>query len=397
MRQSGSLTTRTTERSAPALPRPDDMRNDIATVAELARFDALLDVRSPAEFALDCIPGAINVPVLDDAERTRVGTMYVQESPFLARKVGAALVARNIARHIEERFADFDRSWKPLVYCWRGGMRSGSMMTILRAIGWDARQLDGGYRSFRRHVVAELETLPVPLTFRVVCGPTGSGKTRLLGALTANGAQTLDLEAIATHRGSLLGGLPDRPQPAQKAFETSLWDALHRLDPARPVYVEAESRKIGDLRVPETLMLRMRASECLRVEVPDAARVGLLIDEYAHFFDDRAALIDKLGALTALHGRARIEGWVKDIEAGRWEALVAALLETHYDPAYAKSAASNFPGFAAATNVALQDLTPTTFFSAATALMSNERMPVRSAVVTAPDKAPAPMLGTTPA
>ena len=334
------------------------MRNDIATVAELERFDALLDVRSPAEFALDHLPGAINTPVLDDAERARVGTMYVQESPFLARKAGATLVARNIARHIEERFAGFDKSWKPLVYCWRGGMRSGSMTTILRAIGWDARQLDGGYRSFRRHVVAELETLPVALTFRVVCGPTGSGKTRLIGALAATGAQTLDLEAIAAHRGSLLGGLPDLPQPSQKAFETRLWDAMRRLDPARPIYVEAESRKIGDLRVPETLMLRMRAAECLRIDVPNAARVGLLMAEYAHFFDDRAALIDKLGALTALHSRARVDAWVQDVEAGRWEALVAALLETHYDPAYAKSAASNFPRFATAIDVVMQDLTP---------------------------------------
>ncbi len=342
------------------------MRNDIATVAELGRFDALLDVRSPAEFRLDRIPGAINVPVLDDAERVRVGTLYVQESPFLARKVGAALVARNIAQHIDEQFAGHERGWKPLVYCWRGGMRSGSMTTILRAIGWDARQLDGGYRSFRRHVVAELETLPIPLSFRVICGPTGSGKTRLIGALTAAGAQTLDLEAIAAHRGSLLGGLPDRPQPSQKAFETRLWDAMRRLDPARPIYVEAESRKIGDLRVPETLMLRMRAAECLRVDVPDAARVGLLMAEYAHFFDDRAALIDKLGALTALHSCARVDAWVQDVEAGRWEALVAALLDIHYDPAYAKSAATNFPGFETATNVVMQDLTPTSLSLAAT-------------------------------
>ena len=348
------------------------MRNDIATVAELERFDALLDVRSPAEFALDHLPGAINTPVLDDAERARVGTMYVQESPFLARKVGAALVARNIAQHIDEKFAGHDRAWKPLVYCWRGGMRSGSMTTILRAIGWDARQLDGGYRTFRRHVVAELDVLPIPLSFRVVCGPTGSGKTRLIGALAAAGCQVLDLESIAAHRGSLLGGWPDRPQPSQKAFETRLWAAIRRLDPARPIYVEAESRKIGDLRVPEALMTKMRAADCMRIDTPDAARVDLLMREYAHFFAEPAVLVDKLKALTALHGHARIEAWVQDAEAGRWKALVAALLAEHYDPAYEKSAATHFFGLARATRIAITDTSEAALIAAAKAIAAAE-------------------------
>ena len=348
------------------------MRNDIATVAELERFDALLDVRSPAEFALDHLPGAINVPVLDDAERARVGTMYVQESPFLARKVGAALVARNIAQHIEQTFAGHERGWKPLVYCWRGGMRSGSMTTILRAIGWDARQLDGGYRTFRRHVVAELDALPAQLSFRVVCGPTGSGKTRLIGALAAAGSQVLDLESIAAHRGSLLGSWPDRPQPSQKAFETRLWEAMRCLIPARPIYVEAESRKIGDLRVPEALMTKMRAAGCVRVDTPDGARVDLLMREYAHFFAEPAVLIDKLRALTALHGRARADAWVQDAEAGRWEALVASLLEAHYDPAYAKSAAGHFPGLANAVRVVLPDTSDVALSAAATTLAAAE-------------------------
>lgn len=371
------------------------MRNDIATVAELERFDALLDVRSPAEFALDRIPGAINVPVLDDAERARVGTMYVQESPFLARKVGAALVARNIARHIDEQFAGHERGWKPMIYCWRGGMRSGSMTTILRAIGWDARQLDGGYCSFRRHVIAELDVLPARLAFRVVCGPTGSGKTRLIGALAATGSQVLDLEAIAAHRGSLLGNLPDRPQPSQKAFETQVWDALRRLDPARPVYVEAESRKIGDLRVPEALMDRMRASACVHVDTPDSARVALLIEEYAHFFEQRGLLVEKLKALTALHGHVRIDAWVQDAEAGRAESLVAALLETHYDPAYAKSAAGHFPGLATATRVALPDTSEASLRAAALALTASEAcIPTGLARATV---APVPAMGDAPA
>ena len=366
------------------------MRNDIATVAELERFDALLDVRSPAEFALDHLPGAINTPVLDDAERARVGTMYVQESPFLARKVGGALVARNIAQHIDEQFAGHERAWKPLVYCWRGGMRSGSMTTILRAIGWDARQLDGGYRTFRRHVVAELDVLPARLSFRVVCGPTGSGKTRLIGALAAAGCQVLDLESIAAHRGSLLGGWPDRPQPSQKAFETRLWDAVRRLDPARPVYVEAESRKIGDLRVPQALIDRMRAADCVRVDTPDAARVSLLMQEYAHFFDEPAVLIDKLKALTALHGHARVDAWVQDAEAGRWESLVATLLDAHYDPAYARSAAGHFSGLANAVRVALYDTSDAALGQAAAALANLDRIPSQPETADMPGVSSAP-------
>ncbi len=228
------------------------------------------------------------------------------------------------------------------------------------------------------------------MSFRVVCGPTGSGKTRLIGALAAAGSQVLDLESIAAHRGSLLGGWPDRPQPSQKAFETCLWDAMRRLDPARPIYVEAESRKIGDLRVPEALIHRMRAADCVRVDTPDAARVALLMREYAHFFAEPAVLIDKLKALTALHGHARIDAWVQDAEAGRWEALVATLLEAHYDPAYAKSAAGHFPGLANAVRVALPDTSDAALGQAAAALANPDR------ILTRPETADRPRVSSAP-
>lgn len=324
------------------------MRTDIATVAELDQFDALLDVRSPAEFAEDHVPGALSVPVLDDAERARVGTLYKQVSPFLARKVGAALVARNIARHIDEKFVDQDRRWHPLVYCWRGGKRSGAMTIILREIGWDARQLDGGYKAFRRHVIEELEVLPPRLDLRVICGMTGAGKSRLIRALAARGAQVIDLEALAAHRGSVLGGLPEAPQPSQKAFETRLWQVLRKLDPRRPVYVESESRKIGDLRVPEPLIARMWTASCVVLEADATLRVALLMDEYAHFLTDRAALADRLSALIALHGHARIVRWLELADAHRHEELVAELLELHYDPAYRRSIGSHYTTLATA-------------------------------------------------
>ncbi len=166
----------------------------------LDQFDAIIDVRSPAEFALDHIPGAINCPVLDDAERVTVGTLYKQVNAFEAKKVGAALVAKNIGRHIEEHFIQMPKEWKPLIYCWRGGNRSGSLSLVLARIGWPAIQLDGGYKAFRAHINEALLETP-QFDFRVICGTTGSGKSRLLEVLDSIGAQVLDLEQLAAHRG----------------------------------------------------------------------------------------------------------------------------------------------------------------------------------------------------
>ena len=257
----------------------------------------------------DHIPGALSCPVLDDEERARVGTLYKQVSPFQARKLGAALVARNIARHLETEFADRDRDWRPLVYCWRGGKRSGAMAHVLREVGWHAKTLEGGYKSYRRRVVERLAALPAALSFRVVHGATGSGKSRLLRALAAAGAQVLDLEELAAHRGSVLGDLPDRPQPSPKWFESLLLERLAAFDPARPVFVEGESRKIGQVQVPEALIETMRAAECVLLEAGTDTRVALLMDEYRHFFADRAALEAQLDWWTTRPIPCRNRSW----------------------------------------------------------------------------------------
>ena len=320
------------------------MRNDsVVTVAQIGEFEDVIDVRSPAEYALDHLPGAVNYPVLDNDQRVRVGTLYAS-SPFEARKLGAALVARNIARHLEESFASQPSSWKPLVYCWRGGKRSGSMVLIMREIGWRAATLQGGYQSWRRAVVAELQTLPVNLEFRVVCGPTGSGKSLLLHELAAQGAQVLDLEGLAKHRGSVLGGLPGDPQPTQKGFETGLYQALRAFQSGTPVFVEAESRRIGSVHLPTPLLERMRAAPCLRVEPPLAERVRFLIDEYRHLTQHPELLRERLGQLATLQPREVIAHWMACVDAGDWTALTADLLEKHYDPLYRRSMASNYPG-----------------------------------------------------
>jgi len=306
------------------------------------RYDTVIDCRSPAEFAEDHVPGAISAPVLQDDERAAVGTLYKQHSAFEAKKLGASLVAKNVARHVETLFAGKQRGWRPLVYCWRGGKRSGAMAHILREIGWDARTLEGGYRSYRRWVVAQLETLPEKLDFRVIHGPTGSGKSRLLGALRNAGAQALDLEELAAHRGSVLGNLPGRPQPTQKWFESQLLAALASFDRARPVFVEGESKKIGQLQVPEALIARMRAARCLRLDTALEVRVTLLLDEYRHFLADRPLLEAQLDCLVGLHGREEIAAWKALAAQGAWRDFVARLLMQHYDPAYRRSSLRNF-------------------------------------------------------
>ena len=331
---------------------------ELATVAQIDLFDEILDVRSPSEYAEDHVPGALSAPVLNDAERAEIGTLYKQVSPFDARKRGAALVARNIAGHIETKFMSRDKGWRPLVYCWRGGKRSGAMTHILREIGWQAAQLEGGYKSYRREVVAQLETLPRTLQYRVICGETGSAKSRLLEALEARGAQVLDLERLAAHRGSVLGGLPGEPQPAQKMFETRVWDALRRFDADIPVFVEAESKKIGQLQVPEALILAMRASPCVRIEADVPSRVAFLLDDYGHFLADPDALKAQLDCLVALYGRETIDAWKALADRGAFAELVGALLTDHYDPAYRRSMDRNYAGLAAAPTVRPPNLQP---------------------------------------
>ena len=296
-------------------------------------FDALIDVRSPAEFAEDHLPGAVNWPVLDDDERARVGTIYKQVSTFEARKVGAALVSRRIADTLERFVADKPKDWRPLVYCWRGGQRSGSLSLVLAQVGFKTRQLQGGYKAFRAAVREQLAERCAQLDLRVIGGRTGSGKTRLLGALAHIGAQVLDLEDLAAHRGSVLGGLPDRAQPSQKLFETLLWQALARIDPALPVFIESESRRIGQRQVPDALLARMQTSpRRIQIDMPLPGRIGLLMEDYAEFVQHPEQLCERLLPLVELRGRAVVMHWQALAREGQWHLLLSELLEQHYDP-----------------------------------------------------------------
>ena len=324
-------------------------------IERLGDFGTIIDARSEDEYAEDHLPGAVNWPSLNNEERHEVGTMYKQVSPFEARKRGASLVAANIARHIARDVMDKPKTWQPLAYCWRGGQRSGSLALVLGQIGFRVHVIEGGYKAFRSAVLANLPELASRLKYRVVCGPTGSGKTRLLQALAQAGAQVLDLEELASHRSSVLGHIPGRPQPTQKRFDTLVWQALRSFDPAKPVFVESESRKVGNLAVNEALIDAMRASPCLDLRLPDDERVALLMEDYDFFVKDRELFCQRLGALTQLRGKEQVQAWQEKVRAGQVEDVVRELLVKHYDPGYAASIERNFAQFGQAQAVSPRD------------------------------------------
>jgi len=321
---------------------------DIAQFAQARnQFDAIIDVRSPAEFALDHIPGSINYPVLNNEERAQIGTLYKQVSPFAAKKLGAAIVSRNIAQHLEQSMLDHPREWRPLIYCWRGGERSGAFTHVLNRIGWKAMQLEGGYQGFRRIVIDDLDLAAKQFQFQVICGMTGTGKTRILHELQSLGAQVLDLEGLAIHRGSVLGNEPDSEQPSQKGFETALWNALQSLDPRKPVFIESESKKVGGVHIPDALMETIRNGLCIELRSSLPTRVSWLLHEYHHFLENTTQFKEKLGLLTTRYGKVQIAEWFNQIDAGDFNPLVTDLLVKHYDPAYQSSIVRNFPKYRA--------------------------------------------------
>lgn len=303
--------------------------------AALSEFDAIIDVRSPSEFSEDHIPGAISCPVLSDEERARVGTVYKQDSPFAARKVGAALVARNAAHHIETQLSHHDGAWRPLVYCWRGGQRSNSFATILRQIGWRAEVVEGGYRAYRRLVVAQLYERPLGLRVIRLDGNTGSAKTEILHHLARRDVQVLDLEGMAGHRGSSLGQLAGG-QPSQKAYESMICAKIIQFDPSRPVLVEAESARIGLLRIPPMLWVAMRDSPRIMLDISAPARATYLAKAYADLTADRMEFAARLEHLRGLQSKERLDQWQAMITQGAWSDLALELIQHHYDPAYSR-------------------------------------------------------------
>ncbi len=327
-------------------------------LGEPGGFSTIIDARSEDEFALDHLPGAVNWPSLNNQERIFVGTMYKQVNAFEAQKHGAALVAANIARHIQREVLALPKNWQPLIYCWRGGKRSGSLSMVLGQIGFRVNLIEGGYKAFRAALVEDIPKRVTPLKFKIISGPTGSGKTRLLQALAAEGAQVLDLEDLASHRSSVLGHIPGQPQPSQKHFDTLIWQALRSFDPTRPVFVESESRKVGNLSIPESLMHAMRDSPCFELQLSLEERVALLMEDYRFFVDDPALFCHRLDALIAIRGKAVVEGWKEQVHQGQIDQVVRDLLVVHYDPTYAASMVRNFTQTAQASACVAADRHP---------------------------------------
>jgi tRNA 2-selenouridine synthase len=305
--------------------------------ASLAQFDMIIDVRSPAEFAEDHVPGAVNLPVLDNEQRALVGTTYVQESRFLARRIGGAMVARNVAHHLDTALSDKPPTFKPLVYCWRGGQRSNAMALILAQVGWRTLVLKGGYKTYRRDVQKRLYDAPLPHRLIVLSGETGSGKTEILNRVAALGGQVVDLEEIALHRGSLFGAHAGKPQPSQKWFESCLAAQFDKLDPAKPVLVEAESYKIGNRTLPPSIWQAMAGAPRIDLNAPLDVRSEYLLRTYPGIAADRELLEAAFSQLQLYPGRKRLAAWREMADAGDFLTLIREVVERHYDPAYAGS------------------------------------------------------------
>ncbi len=335
-------------------------------------YSEIIDVRSQGEFAEDCIPGAINLPVLNDTERALVGTIYKQ-SPFAARKKGAALVAKNISQHLSDRFESKDKNYRPLIYCWRGGQRSNSMALVLAQIGWQVTVLEGGYKTYRAYVRQQLEDLPAQFTYKLLCGLTGTGKTQILRQLSQRNQQVLDLEALANHRGSLLGeewaGKPTA-QPAQKQFESLLLQKLQSFNSEQLVWVESESNKIGQIYLPASLWQKMKQASCIEIQLPLIARVQYLLQEYPHLVNNPVILKAKLQLLKSRYGKEKINQWYQLIDDGLWEEFVQNLLQFHYDPSYSKSIDRDFKN--PKRVISILDLSPASIENLLNSLGSDE-------------------------
>jgi tRNA 2-selenouridine synthase len=320
------------------------LRPKNATVDQIPtlRFGTIIDVRTPAEFTQDHIPGSINLPVLTDDERIRIGTLH-KHAPFEARRLGAALISRNVAKILEDELGSHIKSWKPLIYCWRGGLRSGSLSIVMAQVGWPVHQLLNGYKAYRSMVVQQLPLLIDKCCLRIVSAPTGSGKTHFLYALQRSGHQIIDLEGLACHRGSVLGKVPGEIQPAQRMFESKLLTVLQQLDFTRPIFIESEGVKIGSICVPFALHKKMQESKCVYMNVTVEERVRFLCVDYSFFMEDPELLISNLSYISGLHSKKKMQEWNRLARGGEFSVLVTQLLEEHYDPCYHKSLRRHYP------------------------------------------------------
>ncbi len=297
---------------------------------EVAAFLAsglpVIDVRSPSEFLRGHIPGAANIPLFTDEERAAVGKAYVQESPGKAMSLGYSFAEPAMEGYVT-RSAAFAGGHKAAVHCWRGGMRSNAFAGHLLRNGFtELLLLRGGYKAYRNHV---LDFFNTPPKLKIVGGYTGSGKTALLRQLALLGCQTIDLEAVANHRGSSFGSMGR--QPTQEQFENDLFEAFRTKELSRPVWLEDESRNIGGVTLPKPLYLRMLDSELYFLDIPAAERVKRIVDEYAG--EQPELLAEAIGRISRRLGNQAAREALRLLNEKQWTPLVSLILD-YYDKTY---------------------------------------------------------------
>ena len=308
------------------------MPRTITFSPELLDSHCIVDARTPLEFAEDHLPGAINVPILTNAERAEVGTLYKQQGPQPARVRGLELTCHRfpaIVASITEAAAG-----RPiLVYCWRGGLRSESIALLLEMTGTPAVKLAGGYKTFRHLVSTFFEAVSLPVQLVVLHGMTGSGKTEFLQQLPAERYTVIDLEGLAHHRGSAFGSLGLGEQPPQKRFETLLWDSFRKAPLDRPIIVEGESKRIGRITLPGNLHELMAESTKIWCEVSVATRVERLSAEYARE-EYRQPMAEALERIRKKLGGPQYQELQHKLAVWDIPGVARDLIEQYYDKLY---------------------------------------------------------------
>jgi tRNA 2-selenouridine synthase len=302
---------------------------EVSRFPELAANHPVIDVRSPGEFRQGHIPGAFNIPLFDDEERAVVGTLYKNSGRDAAVLKGFEIAGPKIAGIIRA-IRSLSNDMEILVHCWRGGMRSENMAWVFSQAGYHVHVLEGGYKSYRRFIRSSF-SINVPLI--ILGGLTGSGKTDVLQSLGKLGEQVLDLEGIACHKGSVFGALGQEPQPTNEQFENNLYEKWSQFELLRPVWIEDESRLIGNVAIPDPLFDKMNRSVMIRLDCGMEMRINRLVKEYAHFRkEELEAAVDriseKLGDRMKLIHHALDEGDFK---------TVAEISLGYYDKAYEHS------------------------------------------------------------
>ncbi len=253
---------------------------DVEQFIDLSKGHQLIDVRSEIEYNAGHIPSASNIPVLSDVERKTVGTLYKLYGRETALLKGLELSGPSLSNRLRAAVKLMKGEKQVLVHCWRGGMRSEFYAFLLKFYGFEPVLMKGGYKAYRNFA---LEYFSRPFQFYVLCGKTGAGKTILLNELQQRGEQVIDLEKLASHRGSAFGALGMMPQPTQEQFENNLFKALYSMDINRPIWIENESRTIGDKVVPVGIWNNMQSSKRLFLELNFDERLDCIINEYGKF------------------------------------------------------------------------------------------------------------------